>query len=317
MRKYLSIALVALAALGAPSLAAQSRQALKLNEVMVENQTSIVDDYGEHHAWIELFNGNFAPLEISTMYLATDTSATARANNLWYSIPLGDVNTRIPKRQHVVFFADGQPNKGTFHTNFTLNPGQDNTIYLLDTNGDVIDVVTVPAALGADQTYARKADGVGPTAEVPQPWEIRNGEGALYITPSSANVIKDRNPKIALFAYSDENGFAMTIMAMGIVFSALLVLCLCFYGIGKIGAAVGRMNKRRAQGIEKGSEEARATMHDSGEEIAAIAMAIHEHFNAHDTESTVLTINKVKRAYSPWSSKIYGLRVVPEHHSQR
>lgn len=41
-------------------------------------------------------------------------------------MPLGDVNTRIPKRQHVVFFADGEPNKGTFHTSFTLEPGVDN-----------------------------------------------------------------------------------------------------------------------------------------------------------------------------------------------
>ena len=56
--------------------------------------------------------------------------------------------------------------------------------------------------------------------------------------------------------------------------------------------------------------------HDSGEEIAAIVMAIHEHFNAHDTESTILTINKVKRAYSPWSSKIYNLRTLPDRRSR-
>lgn len=316
MRKYLSIIAAALALLCPAFAGAQTRQALKLNEVMVENQTSIVDDYGEHHAWIELFNGNFAPLEISTMYLTTDTSAYARRNNLWYSIPLGDVNTRIPKRQHVVFFADGQPNKGTFHTNFTLTPGVENTIYLLDTNGDVVDAVTVPANVSADKTYARIVDGQGGIFD-PRSWSVREGTNDSYITPSSANIIRDRNPKITLFANNDENGFAMTIMAMGIVFTALLVLCLCFYGIGKIGAAVGRMNKRRAQGIAKGTDEARSTSHDTGEAIAAIAMAIHEHFNAHDTESTVLTINKVKRAYSPWSSKIYGLRIVPEHHTKR
>ena len=45
-------------------------------------------------------------------------------------------------------------------------------------------------------------------------------------------------------------------------------------------------------------------------------MAIHEHFNAHDTESTILTINKVKRAYSPWSSKIYNLRTLPDRRSR-
>ena len=69
----------------------------------------------------------------------------------------------------------------------------------------------------------------------------------------------------------------------------------------------------RAQGIDKSEAAAAGSNHDSGEEIAAIVMALHQHLNAHDTESTVLTINKVKRAYSPWSSKIYGLREVPGH----
>ena len=50
---------------------------------------------------------------------------------------------------------------------------------------------------------------------------------------------------------------------------------------------------------------------DSGEEIAAICMALHEHLNMHDKEDFVLTINKVKRAYSPWNSKIYSLRELP------
>ncbi len=31
----------------------------------------------------------------------------------------------------------------------------------------------------------------------------------------------------------------------------------------------------------------------------------------HDVEETVLTITRVKRSYSPWSSKIYTLRETP------
>ncbi len=38
----------------------------------------------------------------------------------------------------------------------------------------------------------------------------------------------------------------------------------------------------------------------TGEETAAIAMALHEYLNdAHDVEDMILTINKVKRTYSP------------------
>jgi hypothetical protein len=50
-----------------------------------------------------------------------------------------------------------------------------------------------------------------------------------------------------------------------------------------------------------------------GEVIAAISMAMHEMQNdVHDVEDTVLTITRVKRTYSPWSSKIYTLRELPK-----
>lgn len=300
MNKKIIISAVAVA-LSASTLFAQGRKSLRINEIMVENSSSIVDDYGERHGWIELFNSNFAPLEISSVYITNDSTQPKK-----YPVPLGDVNTRIPKRQHVVFFADGEPNKGTFHINFVLEPGKDNWIGVYDADGKtLIDEVVVPASLAPDQSYARSVDGEGE-------WAVRDG-GEAYITPSSANIIRDTNDKIEQFAEKDENGFGMTIMAMAIVFSALLVLCLCFYGIGKIGAAVSSFNKRRAYGVTKevAIDEGIAE-HDSGEEIAAIVMALHEHLNAHDTENTILTINKVKRAYSPWSSKIYGLRELPQ-----
>ncbi len=303
MKKTITLIAIALMMLAAaPGLSAQSRGALRINEVMVVNDSSLVDEYGRAHAWIELFNANYAPLEISSVFLTNDST-----NKRKYPVPLGDVNTDIPKRQHVVFFADGEPNRGTFHTNFTLVPGQDNWIGVYDADGlTLIDEVTVPASLLPNQSWARTEDGAGE-------WAVRTGGQNDYITPSSANVIKDTNRKIEEFAKRDENGFGMTLMAMCIVFSALLLLCLCFYGIGKIGAAISKVRKFRAHGVERDTVPDELSAHDSGEEIAAIVMALHEHLNTHDAESTVLTINKVKRAYSPWSSKIYSLREVPEH----
>ena len=58
-------------------------------------------------------------------------------------------------------------------------------------------------------------------------------------------------------------------------------------------------------------------VHDSGEEIAAIVMALHEHLDKHDHESTILTLNKVRKAYSPWNSKIYNMRQLPQLKGQR
>lgn len=49
------------------------------------------------------------------------------------------------------------------------------------------------------------------------------------------------------------------------------------------------------------------------EEIAAITAALKLYKSAlHDRESEVLTILSIKRAYSPWNSKIHGLTRMPE-----
>lgn len=287
------------------AVSAQGRRGLRTNEVMVVNDSSVVDDFGQHHAWVELYNSTFAPLEISSVYLTND-----KDNNKKYPVPLGDVNTEIPARQHVLFWADGQPNKGTFHMNFTLKPGEDNYIAIYDANGlSLIDEVVIPASLQPGQSYARKVDGEGGTN--PDAWEVRDGSGQYYITPSSNNIIKDTNGKVEMFAEQDENGFGMAVIAMGVVFTALLLLSICFYIISKIGERVSRKNKVKTVAAHIDELHDSHDEHDSGEAIAAIVMALHEHLDAHDRESTVLTINKVRRAYSPWNSKIYSLRELP------
>ena len=299
--KRIFLILTCLSALTFMSQAQGRKGALHINEIMVLNDSNFVDDFGNRSAWIELYNSKFAPLEISSVYITND-----RENPTKYSIPLGDVNTNIPKRQHVVFFADGMPSRGTFHTSFVLNPDKENWIGLYDSDKKtLIDSVLIPV-LPANTSYARKFDAA-------DEWEIRNDLGEAYITPSSSNVIRDSNDKIEQFAEKDKNGFAMTLMAMCIVFTALLVLCLCFKGLSSLGSGRQARKKLIAHGVEKPvitTVERHETV-DSGEEIAAIVMALHEHLNAHDNESHILTINKVKRAYSPWSSKIYNMRQTP------
>lgn len=315
MNKIKSLALIALASVSLTVSGQARKGALHINEVMVNNKTNFVDDFGSRPAWIELYNSKFAPLEISSVYLTTDTTTSPET---WYSVPLHDVNTRIPKRQHIVFWADGMPSRGTFHTNFLLDSLKPNDIYLIDSDKKtLIDHVTVPV-LAPNTTYARVNDGItvydaDGNIDVAKTWEVRNDiDEGKYITPSSNNVIRDRNDKVEKFSKLDPNGFAMAAMAMTIVFSALALLCISFMIINKINAKAATVNKMKSHGIDvKETPSADQPDIDSGEEIAAIAMAIYEHLNAHDNESTVLTINKVKRAYSPWSSKIYNMRRLP------
>ncbi len=48
---------------------------------------------------------------------------------------------------------------------------------------------------------------------------------------------------------------------------------------------------------------------DPGEVSAAVAMALYLHFGEmHDVESGVVTIKRISKLYSPWSSKLYHMR---------
>ena len=110
----------------------------------------------------------------------------------------------------------------------------------------------------------------------------------------------DKNPKIENFKKHDSIGIGMAIIAMSVVFIGLVLLYLSFKAVGNVAVRLGKKNTMKATGI-------------TGEETAAIAMALHEYLNdAHDVEDMILTINKVKRTYSPWSSKIYTLRQTPK-----
>lgn len=308
--------LLVVGVMGCMAAAAQSRNSLRINEVMVHNDSSIVDDYGEHSAWIELFNSSYAPLEISSVYISPVHFKEGETpdKSKMYAVPLGDVNTKIPKRQHIIFWADGKPTRGTFHTNFKFNEGEDVYIGIFDANGTtLIDEILIPAdSIMHGTSFARIEDGEGAVNDL-RDWHVRDNTKGKYITPSSNNIINDTKKKVETFHERDEHGFALTIMAMAIVFSALLVLCLCFMLISKIGEKINRANKMKAQGLAP-KEVAREDRpdHDSGEVIAAIAMALHEHLDAHDTEQTILTIHKVKKSYSPWSSKIYSMRQTPK-----
>lgn len=291
-----------LATLVVSSAWAQGRKGLRINEVLVTNETNYQDDYGCQSAWIEIFNTTFGTVDVRSCYLTND-----RNNPKKYPIPKGDVLTEIPPRQHLLFWADDMPSRGTFHVNFKLDPAKDNWIGLYDANGrDLIDSVTVPAGIPADYSYARAEDGVGT-------WVIKGDEGSGYVTPSTNNITLDSNVKIEMFAEHDPFGVGMAIMAMAIVFSGLLLLYLLFRLIGQISVLIKKRNAMRVHGIsDKEEAKEKGFGRESGEVYAAIAMALYQHLEVHDVEDTILTINKVKRAYSPWNSKIYSLREIPQ-----
>ena len=128
-------------------------------------------------------------------------------------------------------------------------------------------------------------------------------------TPSSNNFVEGENAKIIALKENDPWGGLMTLTSMFVVFSGLFLLYIAFSGTGNLSKWLTR---RKA--VESGKAVAEDEDHElSGEVLAAISAAIHEmNQDVHDIESAILTIDEVKRNYSPWSSKIYGLRETPK-----
>ncbi|HRP93295.1 MAG TPA: OadG family protein [Ignavibacteriaceae bacterium] len=116
------------------------------------------------------------------------------------------------------------------------------------------------------------------------------------------------NKNSHLFLEIDPWGIGMTVIGYVVVFIALLFLYIIFSNLTKVlNINVKRLLRREGK-LEISNEE----LEISGEVNAAIAMAIYLYYSEiHDKENTVLTIDKVSKTYSPWSSKIYGLRQHP------
>jgi len=111
---------------------------------------------------------------------------------------------------------------------------------------------------------------------------------------------------ITILGISDITAYIIIIAVLGyvIVFFSLLFLHLFFFFLPKLLYAKWKRVK-----IIKGKETVTEELNVlSGEETAAIALALHLFLEVHDEESGILTIKKVSKPYSPWSSKIYAVR---------
>jgi Na+-transporting methylmalonyl-CoA/oxaloacetate decarboxylase gamma subunit len=114
--------------------------------------------------------------------------------------------------------------------------------------------------------------------------------------------------KSELFQKVDPYGLGMTVIGYVIVFLSLLLLYIVFFNLSKLIQSRLKRKLRKEGLLDKTKNEISV----SGEVNAAIAVALHFYFKeVHDEETAILTINRASKIYSPWSSKIYGLRQHP------
>lgn len=308
------ILLILLAVVGfSSSSMAQGLRDVKINEILVKNVDSYADDHANKVGWIEFFNSGYSNVNIEGAYIRLIQGGDTTS----YRIPKRDSRTLMAPQGYLIFFADSSSNKGTFHTNFRMDVydslkwnslvGINDKLELVDQSGRVVidsieyDVNTQTA----DVSFGRLLNQDG----------VHEHKALTHITPLQSNETKEVVPKGEIFRQQDPVGIVMAMTAMSVVFMALLLLYGIFRTLGKFMQRGPAKREKEAQPTATATHSsAKISTNDepSGETIAAIATALRFYDNdMHDMESEVLTINRVARAYSPWSSKIYTLRQLP------
>ena len=134
----------------------QGAKNIVISEVLTNNTQSIVDEFGQREAWIELENTSFTTYNVRGMFITTDRtvldrslSAPERISRMSI-IPSGDERTAMGARKHLVIFCNSNPAQGKLHLSVEVPISEPLWIALYNGNGvELIDSVTVPA-LSAD-----------------------------------------------------------------------------------------------------------------------------------------------------------------------
>ena len=301
----------------------QGARSIRITEVMTDNRTSLIDEYGQHKPWVELSNSSFTTYNVRGMFLTTDRRVLNKnlspevRRQMMYPLPNNEPRTMLGGKKSIVIFdssswykdgwngqhwkAKDSSNTGPFHLNLILQEKKPNWIALYDGNAvDLIDSVSVPA-LAADESYTLSRD-----------FKTWDKATAGFITPGylPQNVGLS---KAQLLKKQDPYGIGISVLSMGIVFSCLTLLFLVFWAFGaymKHKQRIARATEKHASLLYKTGKKTIEVTQDLSHKtnvipkdglktkgidkeiyMAVISLALKEYLeDVHDVESGIITI---------------------------
>ena len=128
------------------------------------------------------------------------------------------------------------------------------------------------------------------------------------VVAESNEVVANAEPKL-IEGWADM--LLVAAIGFGVVFVVLVLLIYIMRFMGWVFTRQKKAAKAAATGAPVADDDHEAI---SDQEIAAAIMTALKLYksNLHDQESEMITIHRIARAYSPWSSKIHGLTQLPE-----
>lgn len=274
----------------------QGAKSIRITEVMTDNRTSIVDEYGIHKPWVELSNTSFTTYNIRGMFLTTDRRvldkkmSPEKRRKLMCPLPNNEPRTSLGGKKSVVvydryYWLDSKANSndcpkgmdfvrllsdgtGPFQLQLSLFPSQktashyhqkNNWIALYDGNAvDLIDSISIPW-LKKDQSYALNQD--------LKTWSICNLEATTpgYL-PQATGLSKPQ-----MLKKTDPYGIGISVLSMGIVFSCLALLFVFFWAFGTY--------MRHKQRLAKATEKHATLLYKTGKKTLEVTSEISHKTN--------------------------------------
>jgi Na+-transporting methylmalonyl-CoA/oxaloacetate decarboxylase gamma subunit len=289
-------------------------EAIRINEVLVKNETNYMDAYGVRCSWFEVFNTGYAMVNLGGCYVTNDIN-----NPKKYRIPKGNPKTQIAARTYALFFAYDKGDRGIFHVNFSLEEKGFLAIY--DQSGKfLIDSVSYDiSAQRPDHSFGKMEN---------EPVDTKIWHANLDPTPEAANYVTVEETRAEKYKRTDPKGVLITVTTMSVVFTVLLSLAVIFTMTGryfkkkaddkaKKDTQLGKYFKKTGQYIRKnnkGKETAQAVAEEKNTgqsaqsaddlDIIAIATALYLHFDdQHEVEQTGFWLNRPLNHQTAWAAK--------------
>ncbi len=121
---------------------------LFINEFMASNDNTIADEHGNYGDWIEIYNGSDEDIWLGDKYLTDNLGSPSK-----WQMP----DFTLASDGFVLFWADGKPNNGEFHTTFKLSKDGEEIGIFSENFAAIDEIVFGPQT--TDISYGREKDG--------------------------------------------------------------------------------------------------------------------------------------------------------------
>tara|TARA_B110000037_G_scaffold223139_1_gene302703 strand:+ start:56864 stop:59482 length:2619 start_codon:yes stop_codon:yes gene_type:complete len=174
-------------------------QSVLINELMPSNANYSEDNFGQNDDWLELYNPNPYPVNLSGCKL--------RRDGINWTLPNEFI---IPANDYLMFWHDNETYQGTNHVGFKLSNIVD-TVFLISPQGEEMDYMRYPET-PIDNSYGRYPNGSETFSSFTYPTPLANNdisglnEDVTILTPLSAypnpaNEIVMLNKKVDFVLY--------------------------------------------------------------------------------------------------------------------